>query len=103
MSRFLSQMPRFGSKIRWLVWVERPGFDGALLDEQATGTRDSSTLGTHEGEGMTEASHRRAEFRPSSPADTSQDQHRSDYIPKAEALLRTMWLPLHLPHRILTR
>ncbi len=95
-----SQMPRFSSKFAGL-WGGAA--KAAPSDEIATRVRDSSTLGTHEGEGVTEAEPSGApNYRASSPADTSKDQHRSDYIPKADLLLRSAWAPLNLPHRILS-
>ncbi len=98
-----SQMPRFSGKFRGLFGsaaTAAPPSSAANTHEH-----DSSTLGSHEGEGVTgqtdvEASTGAAHI--SSPADTSQDQHRSDYIPKADDLLRAAWKPLNLPHRILS-
>lgn len=89
-----SDTPRFGPKIRgWFNVPRATASTDALLSEQERG---SSTLASHEGEGMP------SPIFGSSPADTSRDQHRRDYIPKGEALLRNMWLPHRLPHRILT-
>lgn len=95
------QMPRFSPKLGGL-------FGGAATAAPSAGAevvpaRESSTLGTHEGEGMTGAEPSGAPgYQASSPADTSKDQHRSDYIPKADSLLRAAWAPLFLPHRILS-
>lgn len=96
-----SQMPRFSGKFRGLL-------GGAATASTTAGAvtgreHESSTLGTHEGEGMTDAEPTPVPvYHASSPADTSQDQHRTDYIPKADSLLRDAWAPLRLPHRILS-
>lgn len=90
-----SDTPRFGPKIRG--WFNVPRATASTDVLPTAHERASSTLASHEGEGMPSPI-----FGASSPADTSRDQHRSDYIPKGETLLRNMWLPLHLPHRILT-
>jgi undecaprenyl-diphosphatase len=85
------QSARFGPKVRGLV----SGIASAAPLKAQGG--DYSTLSSHEGEGMT--GQRNA---PSSPADTTGDQHRSDFIPQADDLLRSAWAPLKLPHRILS-
>ena len=90
-----SDTPRFGPKIRGWFNVPRTPSSTASLPSEAE--RASSTLTSQEGEGVAAPI-----FGASSPADTSRDQHRSDYIPKADTLFRNMWLPLRLPHRILT-
>ena len=89
-----SETPRFGPKIRG--WFNAPRAT-ASTDSLSPHDRASSTLASHEGEGMPSPI-----FGASSPADTSRDQHRSDYLPKGEALLRSAWQPLHLAHRTLT-
>lgn len=105
--------PRFRNKLRGALTANA----SAASPRPTNVPRESSlnTLVTHEGEGMTgregegmtgqesnPAGYNTAPSAISSPADTSRDQHRSDFIPKADELLRTAWKPLRLPHRILT-
>ena len=99
-----SQMPRFSAKFQGLLGgvATAAPYGSSLLSQ-----RDSSTLGNHEGEGVADLETPMTNpatpiYRASSPADTSQDQHRSDYIPKADRLLHNAWARLRLPHRILS-
>lgn len=99
-----SLMPRFNSKFQGLLGgvATAAPYGNSLLRQ-----RDSSTLGNHEGESVSDLENPLTNpatpiYRPSSPADTSQDQHRDDYIPKGNQLLYRAWKPLRLPHRILS-
>jgi hypothetical protein len=89
-----AQTPRFGPKIKsWFSVARASAATEAIQDVPGT----SGTMASHEGEGVPSQI-----YSESSPANTSQDKHRSDYIPKADTLLRDAWKPLRLPHRLLT-
>lgn len=99
-----SQMPRFSAKFQGLLGGAATA---APYSSPTLHARDSSTLGNHEGEGVSELENATPNpsapiYRASSPADTSQDQHRNDYIPKADRLLYRAWAKVRLPHRILS-
>ena len=88
-----AQSPRFGAKIRTLFNLP-PDVEVKISHPRE---HMSTTLASQEGEGTT------AQMpAPSSPADTSHDQHRSDFLPESEQWLRTVWQSLNLPHKILS-